>query len=452
MIHVMIIGAGFSGTTLALASLRQQPAFRITLVDSQLPGRGVAYGTDNPDHWLNVPARGMSADPAAPDDFLHWWAQQRGQDADNLRLDFAPRREYARYLAKKLAEKVAAADNDAITVMPQQAIAIDRRAGGWRVTLDNQQTLDSDHVVLAMGNALPQPTAYGFADPWHLPVLDDPMAPVFILGTGLTMVDTVMSLNQVGHRGPVMALSRRGLVPHAHDLDSLSQPPLTPPADIVGQSPRQIIAWVRQTARQSGDWRRAIDALRRLTPAIWQGWHDDQKSQFLRHLQSRWDIHRHRMAPAIADKVKDWRQSGRLNIVAGKVVRANPLPGLGPEGWQIDWRSRGAVDVAHFSARLAVDCSGRRTAPRAGQGSPLLDGLLHDRLVRPDAWGLGFDSDGQNRLLGADGAVVPGLWAVGPLVRGAAWENTAVPELRQEAVTVADRLSDAPLRQHEPAA
>jgi uncharacterized NAD(P)/FAD-binding protein YdhS len=49
----------------------------------------------------------------------------------------------------------------------------------------------------------------------------DPAAPVLPIGTGLTMVDAVVSLLDQGHHGPIHALSRRGLLPRRH----LATPP-----------------------------------------------------------------------------------------------------------------------------------------------------------------------------------------------------------------------------------
>ena len=39
-------------------------------------------------------------------------------------------------------------------------------------------------------------------------------------------------------------------------------------------------------------------------------------------------------------------------------------------------------------------------------------------------------------MKGADGAVVPGLYAVGPPRKGILWESTAIPEIRTQAAQV----------------
>src|SRR4051794_27347461 len=71
---IAIIGAGFSGTLLALHLLRRCPgSVRIHLIErSPRFGRGLAYSTGNLNHLLNVPAARMSAFHDRPDDFLDW--------------------------------------------------------------------------------------------------------------------------------------------------------------------------------------------------------------------------------------------------------------------------------------------------------------------------------------------------------------------------------------------
>jgi hypothetical protein len=58
-------------------------------------------------------------------------------------------------------------------------------------------------------------------------------------------------------------------------------------------------------------------------------------------------------------------------------------------------------------------------------------------MARADALGLGFDVDAESRVIGADGAPSPALFAVGPLTKGALWEIVAVPDIRQQVRDVA---------------
>src|SRR5690606_29061780 len=58
-------------------------------------GRGVAYGTREPCHLLNVPAGGMSAFPDDPGHFLRFVQRHR---EDTTAADFVERRLYGEYL------------------------------------------------------------------------------------------------------------------------------------------------------------------------------------------------------------------------------------------------------------------------------------------------------------------------------------------------------------------
>jgi len=84
---------------------------------------------------------------------------------------------------------------------------------------------------------------------------------ILILGTGLTMVDYVLSLILAGHEGPIVALSRRGLLPHAHRS---IQPLPIDQADVpFGTDMTELMRWLRKLinghVEHGGDWRSVVD-------------------------------------------------------------------------------------------------------------------------------------------------------------------------------------------------
>src|SRR5690606_15439303 len=94
------------------------------------------------------------------------------------------------------------------------------------VRLPRGRTIAADAVVLATGN--PQPA--GALAPAATTVITDPWAPdalevvrpsdsLVILGAGLTMVDVMLALEDRGWVGRATAISRRGLLPRAHDAE-----------------------------------------------------------------------------------------------------------------------------------------------------------------------------------------------------------------------------------------
>ncbi len=108
---IAILGAGFSGTAVAI-HLLQRPAgspLRVVLLDRETTGRGLAYADRGYPYLLNVPAGRMSANADEPLDFLNF-AQTHIPTA--TAHDFLPRSLYGEYLQARLlaAERAAAPD------------------------------------------------------------------------------------------------------------------------------------------------------------------------------------------------------------------------------------------------------------------------------------------------------------------------------------------------------
>src|SRR6478672_4915847 len=334
---VGIIGAGAAGTLTALHLLRalrrRGTRASIVLVDpAPATGRGVAYSTGDERHLLNVPAAAMSAFPDEPGHLLDW--ARAHHHADTGPGEFLPRRVYGTYLADALRRELAAASTVDLYRVTAHAVDLQPRHRSHRIQLCTGGTLVAGSVVLATGNNAPgtgwaPPSLLAsprfVADPWSpgaLPALAAAEGDVLIVGTGLTMVDVALSAARPGRT--LYAVSRHGRLPTVHALHP--QPAVEPTdlpdeLDLDGASLRgAVLAHVRRTVRETGDWRPAIDGLRAHTGRLWSALCDECRADFVRQDASGWDVHRHRMPRRTAAAVSQMRAAGALQVASGEVV------------------------------------------------------------------------------------------------------------------------------------
>ena len=438
---IAVIGAGFSGVMTALNILRRSPEAKIILFERRTPvGLGAAYATHNPGHRLNVRAGNMSAWPDDPAHFVTWL---RARNFGLGPADFATRADYGRYLQGLVAEIAEGPEGAGrLVVTPDAVVGIEPGGDGWRLQCAMGRAVTAHAVVLALGNPPPArppgidaafaaSDAY-VADPWRWNASELPPGPVMLIGTGLTMVDVALSLNDAQHGRPMLALSRRGLSPLEHD----GAPPLILPAPPANDlSPLQAFAWLRRAADEHG-WRTAIDATRPMTQALWRGWSAAQRQAFLRHARPFWEIHRHRLAPQVARRIAAMRATGQLTLAAGKIRSLT----LQSDGFALcRWRGRGEQGGYVFRAASVINCTGP-TGDVLASTDPLIQDLVKRGLARPDPLRLGFDVDESGRVRDVSGQASPTLLAVGPATRGASWEITAVPDIRGQTVAVAETV------------
>ncbi len=454
---IAIVGAGFSGTLLALHLMRQcSPEIRILLLERNRDfGRGAAYSTGNSSHLLNVPAGKMSAFQARPDDFLDWLKAQPAEALGGIRplpTTFVPRAIFGRYVGDLLETEVKSAVHcGRLELVRADVTDIEPRAGGLILTLGGGEVLEVDRAVLAVGNFPPSPPPVadpGFydtpsycPDPWAPDVLDglEPDAPILLIGTGLTMIDTVVSLLDQGHRGPIIALSRRGLLPQNHLLGPVKTalPENEEFPTRLSNLTRHLRDRSRRARQAGGSWQAVIDELRPLTTEIWQAMPTEDRARFLRHLRPWWDTHRHRVSGPVAARIAEATRTGQLRIRAGR-VRGYAVAEDGTV--EVSYRPRFKDHIESLTVRRVLNCSG----PESDFGrirDALLRRLLDKGLVRPDPLSLGLDVTRTCALLGRDGAISRRLFAIGPVTKGAFWEMTAVPDIRQQAEFLAGQLA-----------
>jgi uncharacterized NAD(P)/FAD-binding protein YdhS len=457
---ILIIGGGLSGTMLAVQLLRQPGRRTILIIEPRTElGRGEAYSAVELGHTLNGNAARMSVDPDNPDDLTQWltahiaaggWPESAEQNVPISEL-FPPRGLFGVYVQQRLAEarQVGAQQGSTVEHLCAEVLDLQTDADTVLLGLSDGQSLRGACAVLATGMFAAARTAQKHSsglnaaalDPWNVAAMRqlDPQASVLIIGSGLTMVDAVVSLEQAGHRGPIEVFSRHGLLPHVR-----RQPPAWP--DFLGddqsiRTPRQLLRELRRHCRdaiaQGIDWQAPLDTVRVHIARLWSQATDVQRRQFVRHVRPWWESHHHRSPPLSAALVERLHSEGRLR------TQAASFKGLEPnskDGISIRIRRRGESETCVVQGAALINSSGieydwRRVA------RPLPQQLLARGLIQPGPLALGIAAAVDGAVLDADGRASSRVFAMGPPLRGMWWESTAVTDVALQAKALAMRLA-----------
>jgi len=433
--HIVIAGGGASGAIMAANLFRLgDGALRVTLVEAASEiGKGVAYSTTNPSHLFNVRSGQLSAFSGTPDHFERWLAVHHPELT--RKGPFVPRSVYPEYLESALRET---APVGKLRILNQACVGLRELANGVEVTLADGSSVPAHFAVVATGFGLKGESDGLLSNPWTDPLPEDRDARVLIIGTGLTMVDTVLSLLDNGHRGRIVSVSRRGLLPQRH---ALHRPLQLSTADIpLGASLHYLCRWltdlVRTHVANGGDWRDVMDGMRPHIQTVWKNLPTESRQRFLRHAAAFWDVHRHRMPPAQAERIDAVLESGQLEIVKGRFLSAERrgdrlFANVMRPGWD---------EPGPFKADVIYDCRGVRR--RADQDLPGLAGaLVESGAARLEKLGLGLEFDRNCALVNMHGEPAARIFGIGPVTLGTFWESIAVPDIREQARQIADRIA-----------
>jgi uncharacterized NAD(P)/FAD-binding protein YdhS len=138
------------------------------------------------------------------------------------------------------------------------------------------------------------------------------------------------------------------------------------------------------------------------------------------------------MAPVVADWFDAQRADGRLDVAAGRILSL----AKSDFGVRVIWRPRGADENASMDVARIINCTGPGADPTRTT-NPLPRRLIDRGLARKDVLGLGLDVTADGRVLDASERIDSRLFAVGPITRGAFWEVTAVPDIRNQVAALA---------------
>jgi uncharacterized NAD(P)/FAD-binding protein YdhS len=441
---IAIVGGGASGVTVAVNLMRNatMPLSIRVLEPRGGLGLGVAYSAAFDSHLLNVPAGDMSVFHEVPAHFLKWLRGNGHPQAEPT--SFVPRRSYGAYLQSVLADALFQARPElTFEHIRTRATRISKNHGTFTIETDSGEAIAASTVVLALGN-LPStnPLPPGSPDPaagWSPDAVKGlpRSATVLLIGSGLTGVDVCLSLRELGHRGRIYVVSRRGLLPRVHATNASRTP--WDGEEVLDVPLNSLFSKVRRAAQQDteagGTWHGRIDGLRPHTQDIWQLLTLKEKRRFLRLLRPYWDLHRHRIAPEVNAAVEALQRSGQLEAIGGRIISASSLAD-GAIRATVELRSGGRRDLV---AERAINCTGPELDARRFR-VPVLKRLVADGFARYDPLFLGIDATTEGALVARSGAVQDGLYALGPLLRGVFWESTAMPEIRVQAAGIASDI------------
>jgi uncharacterized NAD(P)/FAD-binding protein YdhS len=396
---------------------------------------------------LNVRAKDTSAYPDDPEHFLEWARLNHNTDASPD--DYLPRSVYGQYVASLLQQEIERHPGQ-IEHVQDEALSLARVGDTAEIRLRSGRALFADKVVIAFGNfppgdpRLPGRTPHSqryVSNPWTSSALGDVAQDnsVLLVGSGLTSVDVAITLRARGFRGIIHILSRRGLLPQTHKATA----PWPPFWD--DQSPRTVRGLLRlirtqmEAAERAGSgWRAVIDSFRPFTQEIWRRFSFTERRRFLRHVRPYWDVHRHRVAPAIGTRLALQIQDGQIEIHAGRIkTYAEDFDGV-----DLTYRTRESGQLERLRVDRVINCTGPESDCRKVD-DPLLTNLLRQKLARPDSLFLGLDVSPDGGLVDASGVTSDLFYTLGPVRKGSLWETIAVPELRVQVSVLSTVLMNA---------
>ena len=389
---IAIIGAGASGVACTVQLILKQAIskaaqpFRILLFDKTDFGPGLAYGTGEEAHLLNTRASLMGIMPGEPMHFVEWMKEHEQEIRVNFpgkefgADSYPPRTLFGQYLRQTLAEYLELGQLIGIEVETIREEVSDAIISGERVALimkdadghrgdhlaDSDSSHKVDYVILATGNPLPAAFPQLKDKPGYLPspwpsgnllsVVDRRDASVGIIGTSLTAVDTVFSLIENGHTGPIFLVSLDGLLPRVQSprekeydrsvftlerIHRLMREERRAPRVI--DAIRLFRAEVEQALDKKPDWRKeeregrdTIELLREDLVqaeeqtsifqnilysmrfdfyAIWQLLEPDEKMRYLKWIKAFVDINRHAMPFENGKKLLKLLEQGTLKVI-----------------------------------------------------------------------------------------------------------------------------------------
>ena len=250
-----------------------------------------------------------------------------------------------------------------------------------------------------------------------------------VLGSGLSMVDAWLTLAGRRHQGPIIVVSRHGLLPRKHKpVDPLS----LDAADIpFGTSLTPFVGWFRElvaeTVAKGGDWRSAVDGLRPFNQKDMAELVGADPCSASCAMSDRSGIFT--ATGCRPNSMSGWKRavaSSQITLIAGEFLGLEARKKVGVTA---TIRRRGLTTTEDLDVARVYDCGGvavniSRVPIRCSRA------WCPAGKARPDPMRIGLDVSRDCAVVDSDGHASKRLFAVGPLTRSQFFEIESVPEIR----------------------
>ena len=434
-----IIGGGISGTLTVLQIIKQSKTpFNIFWFDTQNKFcKGYAYNVIDEGHLLNVRANNMSIFPNEPNHFVNWLAVHHPKYSPT---DFVSRKIFGDYVFH--AFESLKNFNPLITIhqIAEEVKSINKTDHVFEIK--THQSYRAQKIILSLGNFLPaHPRSISkeyissknyFQNAFNAQLINQVQLHnnITIIGSGLTMIDVVVSLSRIKFSGKINVISPHAFIPQSHQENPL--PAIEPfikkdriytLSDILSIVNKQL----KKAKQENLNLHSVIDSMRPFLQNLWLNFSIDEKKQFLRHLRHKWGVARHR-APAQSMAVfNTLTSSGQLQLIKGRISDIK-LQGL---VFEILYSNRQKQHQT-LHTHLIINCTGPES-DYSQLKSPLIQDLISNQIISPDSIKYGINAQ-------KDGYISDNIYTLGPPLKGILWESVAVPEIRVQAQQLASKI------------
>ena len=303
---------------------------------------------------------------------------------EGLAHAFLPRQLFGEYVRQRLFEAVAIRGDVAFNIVNDLAFSLSRN-GRFQVHISGGRSLSADVGILATAYGQPDPSSSGPLAPFEsLPRERVSKAKsIVLIGSGLTMVDTLFAVRRDEFSGIATVFSRRGQLPRPHAAKGVvSQEVGLPQSKHLSRLTAAVRIACEAAEAHGTPWEAIINGLRPKFQEIWQALPVEEQARFLRHVRRYWDAYRHRLPSEVYERMQAEFNQGRAILLRGQVIDVVRAP----RGFELTWKRRGPDKPGTILTDLAFDCSGYRP----DLGSPVIRSLLDQGFASADAHELGL--------------------------------------------------------------